>query len=83
MNHDDLYRWRRATYLLYRLLDNIDTYDDMCGDDDSKFRELARIMNKLRWTVLNDDEADDLYKQFWGTDDFALGKSEISIPDYS
>ena len=41
--------------LLWVLLDNIDTLDDSCKDDDHAFREQTRRQQKERWRVSESD----------------------------
>ena len=40
---------------LWQLLDDIDTLDDACRDDDAAFRERVRAVQKKRWDVHNPD----------------------------
>ena len=44
---------------LWMLLDNIDTLDDICRDDNVRFRNAVRTIQKKRHDVLNGDQVSD------------------------
>jgi len=41
---------------LWTLLDNIDTLDDACKEDDATFRNLTRIQQRKRFEIWNPEE---------------------------
>lgn len=45
--------WREKAYQLWMLLDDIDTLDDAAKDDDARFREQARAIQKVRHLISN------------------------------
>lgn len=47
--------WEAIARFLWGLLDDIDTLDDACKDDDHAFREQARKQQKERWRVSESD----------------------------
>jgi hypothetical protein len=47
--------WEKIARFLWELLDNIDTLDDACKDDDHAFREQTRRQQKERWRVSESD----------------------------
>jgi len=49
----DLEKQRDA---LWQLLDDIDTLDDSCRDDDHIFRERVRAVQQKRWEIYNREE---------------------------
>jgi len=53
---NDLTKQRDA---LWALLDNIDTLDDSCRDNDCAFRDLARREQKKRFDIYNPKETDE------------------------
>lgn len=38
---------------LWQLLDDVDTLDDACRDNDAVFRERVRAVQKKRWDIYN------------------------------
>lgn len=44
--------WRNVAMDLWRILDNIDTLDDVCKDNDTEFRNQAIIQAKKRHGIL-------------------------------
>ena len=44
--------WRNVAFDLWRVLDNIDTLDDACKDNDSEFRKHAIIQATKRHGIL-------------------------------
>jgi len=50
---DELNAVRKERRDLWALLDNIDTLDDACRDNDSQFRALVRTQQKRRWAIYN------------------------------
>ncbi len=50
---DELNAVRREREVLWMLLDNIDTLDDACRSNDTRFRELARRQQKRRFGIYN------------------------------
>lgn len=49
---------RRAAVALWMLLDDIDTLDDACRDNDAEFRRLARETQRLRFAKLSGEQFD-------------------------
>jgi hypothetical protein len=47
--------WESHTRFLWDLLDNIDTLDDACKDDDLAFRNLARTQQHRRYEISDSD----------------------------
>lgn len=54
----------KKCYELWRLLDDIDTLDDACKDNNESFRELTHIIQQKRWLIMNVKEVDKLFKKF-------------------
>lgn len=50
---DELLVALRQRDALWQLLDNIDTLDDACREDDGRFRKLSRVHLKQRFEIYN------------------------------
>jgi len=55
---------QRTIYLLWKLLDDIDTLDDACKGDDSAFRKQVYNIQQMRWQFISEKGIDELYEQF-------------------
>ncbi len=51
----DAGEWEEVARFLWVLLDNIDTLDDACKDDDAAFRKQTRVQQKKRWLISDSD----------------------------
>jgi len=47
--------WEKRARFLWDLLDDIDTLDDACKDDDAMFRRSVRKLHKRRWEISTSD----------------------------
>lgn len=54
-----------TVYRLYKLLDDIDTADDIAKSDDRLYRKLVRRYHKQRHEIVPMPEADRLYDEFY------------------
>lgn len=54
----------RIIYQLWKLLDDIDTLDDMSKDDDKGFRSSVYRIQQKRHGVLVQEQVDELYKVY-------------------
>jgi hypothetical protein len=59
-------KWKEIAYQMYKLLDDIDTADDMTNDDKT-YREMVRMIHHNRFQKLDQNEVDDLYTEFYKT----------------
>lgn len=50
-------------YLLWKLLDDIDTLDDACRSDDKAFRDCVRSVQQKRFEIMPGEEWDALAVQ--------------------
>jgi hypothetical protein len=57
MNEAEL---KRKIVKLWMLLDDIDTLDDACREDDHSFREATRTTQRRRFEIVSGDEFDGL-----------------------
>lgn len=48
----------RQAYLLWKLLDDIDTLDDACKDNDDLFRRSAYDVQQKRFDIMSGEEWD-------------------------
>lgn len=48
---------------LWKMLDDIDTADDIAKDDDRLFRSFARKCQEARWDVLSGEKFDELERK--------------------
>lgn len=53
-------------FRLWRLLDDIDTLDDACRDNDARFRVLVRNAQRRRFALLDGEDFDALWKKYEG-----------------
>jgi len=51
-------------FRLWRMLDDIDTLDDACRDNDAAFRALVRDIQRKRFEVLTGDGFDALWRMY-------------------
>jgi len=54
----------KKCYELWRLLDDIDTLDDMAKEDDKAFREACYKIQQRRWEIINEDTIAKLYDKY-------------------
>ena len=59
-----LQKSRKQIFGLWRLLDDIDTLDDMCRENDSAFRSKAYRKQRRRFDITSEKEYEKLYKEF-------------------
>lgn len=45
-------RTRVAMERLYKIIDNIDTLNDVCKDNDAEFREQCNLLLRARWNII-------------------------------
>ena len=57
--------WERAAYDLWRMLDDIDTLDDACREDDAGFRKLAYAKQRKRFEIIGEPAITLLYDKFY------------------
>lgn len=57
---DEIELLRRKAVALWDLLDDIDTLDDACRQDDHSFREATRTTQRRRFEIFSLDEIDDI-----------------------
>ncbi len=50
-------------YELWKIIDDIDTADDIAKDNEKIYRGLVRIEQNKRWETLNDNQVTELYKE--------------------
>jgi hypothetical protein len=51
-------------FRLWRLLDDIDTLDDMCRFDDERFRDMAREVQRQRFAILSGEDFEELWRKY-------------------
>lgn len=56
--------WDKQAYQLWRLLDHIDTTDDACREDDQLFRKQVMEIQKKRWSIIDEEQIDELFNRF-------------------
>ena len=56
--------WKRRAFELWKLLDNIDTLDDACREDDKQFRRSAYEQQRKRFAIVGGTEFDALHREF-------------------
>jgi len=56
--------WQRATFDLWKLLDDIDTLDDACKGDDAAFRKRCYEMQRRRFSIVDEPAIDGLYETY-------------------
>lgn len=57
--------WAEVAFHLWRILDNIDTFDDMAKTDSIVFRKLVKREQRRRWDWLSEEKLETLYDHFW------------------
>lgn len=50
--------WQLKAVQLWRLLDDLDTFDDVARADDKMYRELAQALHQRRWSIMTGQEYD-------------------------
>lgn len=65
-------------FRLWRLLDDIDTLDDACRDNDAGFRDLVRDVQRRRFALLHGEDFDALWKKYEGPNAEPSGDSRPS-----
>ncbi len=56
--------WRRTAYELWRLLDDIDTLDDACRENDAAFRKLTYAKQRKRFGIIAEPIVGELYDAY-------------------
>jgi len=59
---------REKLYHLWKIIDDIDTADDMCKENDKCYRNMVSKLQRSRWEVLSEEEVDLLYKDYFTWD---------------
>jgi hypothetical protein len=57
--------YKYVIYQLWKLLDDIDSMDDCCGNNDNKFREIVYTIQRKRFNIMTEEEVDELYDMFY------------------
>jgi hypothetical protein len=55
--------WKKRAFLLWKLLDDIDTLSDVCKGDLKKYAAAVNTFQKLRWKIIDEPEIDVMYKE--------------------
>jgi hypothetical protein len=54
-------------FRLWRLLDDIDTLDDSCRNNDAAFRDLVRRVQQRRFSLMTGEDFDSLWEKYEGS----------------
>ena len=60
--------WRKTAFELWRLLDDIDTADDIAKKNDDWYRRRVRYLHKLRFTHLSGPNLQAVYMEYYPAD---------------
>ena len=52
-------------FKLWKLLDDIDTLDDSCRENDELFRKLVYDMQRRRFEIIDIPEINELYEKYY------------------
>lgn len=57
----------RQAFLLWKLLDSIDSSDDACREYDDVFITLVRQVQRQRFSIMSEDDYVTLYNKYYAT----------------
>jgi len=61
--------YKRAAFLLWKILDDIDSIDETCRDNDAVFRKLTRDLVLKRYLIMSGNLFDELWQVYFKGDE--------------